>query len=274
MKDNSLIERMLFRLVKKHIAGTTMSAAISKVVELNKKNIPASVTFLSFNIDTKTKAKYISSTYMELIRRLSRLGLKASVHIKAEQLGLFLGEELMYNNFNEILSIGNKFGVFVWLELPEQHIELSKAFNGSKGYGVAFHEKEFKNFLSNSNIVHPTKIVFEEYNKNQAKNKANLNTEKLLIKYMKKSNNIILSSPPENLIKEIVSGKNKFKNNIVLEFKLGYNRKKINKYVKKNKKIIINVPFGKDWAEFAMNSVPEGYMRFLANNLLSEKKEK
>ena len=58
------------------------------------------------------------------------------------------------------------------------------------------------------------------------------------------------------------------------KFKLGYNRKKINKYVKKNKKIIINVPFGKDWAEFAMNSVPEGYMRFLANNLLSEKKEK
>ncbi len=268
---------MLYRLVKRHIAGTTMSAAISKVTDLNKKNIPASVTFLSGTVDNKTKAKYITSTYMELIRRIARLGLKASVHIKAEQLGLFVDEETSINNFGEILSTGNKYGVFVWLELPNKKTDIVEALNGSKGYGLAFHEKDISDAIKFYGKLRSTKILFEDnHNEEVKKDKKakKFNSTIILNKYIKDINNIVFSSPPEHLIKELLSPKNKYKNTVVLEFKLGYSQKKLNKLIKRNKKLSVNVPFGKDWTEFAMNSVPEGYMRFLANSLLSEKKEK
>ncbi len=250
-----------------------MSAAVSKVIDLNKKNISASVIFLSGTTDSKTKAKYITSTYMELIRRLSRLGLKASIHIRAEQLGFFIDEESSLNNFTEILSTGNKFGVFVWLELPEKNFNMYKHLNGTKGYGVVFHERDVKNMFEMYKTNNPTKIVFDEVHNSNEKNKKS-SQKKNIDKFIKNTKNLVLSSPPDYLVKEILSIKNKYKNNIAIEFKLGYSSKKLIKLVKKNKNIIINVPFGKDWAEFAMNSVPEGYMRFLANNLLSEKKEK
>ncbi len=265
---------MLYRLVKKHIAGTTMSAAISKVIDLNKKNFPTSVTFLSGAVDTKAKAKYITSTYLELIRRLSRLGLKASIHIKSEQLGILLDEDSMLNNFDEILTTGNKYGVFIWLELPNKMTTIAEKFNGAKGYGLAFHEREALDLLKYEKRPRSTKILFEEHHGSSKTTKKNKKIHKNLEKLTKTANNLVLSSPPEHLIREILSPKSKYKNNIVLEFKLGYSSKKLKNLLKKNKKIIINVPFGKDWEEFAMHSVPEGYMRFLANSLLSEKKEK
>jgi hypothetical protein len=37
--------------------------------------------------------------------------------------------------------------------------------------------------------------------------------------------------------------------------------------MKKGTKISVLVPFGKDWIKYAMNNVPEGYMRFVAGKL-------
>ena len=268
-----------------------MSSMISKVAELNKKGIPVSVTFLSGNIDTKAKAKYITSTYLELIRRLSRLGFKASVHIRAEQLGILLDTETTLNNFTEILNTGRKCGVFVWLQIPKEKLSFKQELNGAKGYGVAIEEKDSQALLNDSSNITPTKIMFNEHHqyeekevtkgkkksskesktKSKTKDKKTKKSKSYLDTFNKKGT-VVLSSPPEHLIKELVSPKNKNKSKIILEFKLGYSNKKLRKYIKKNKNITMNVPFGKDWAEFAMNSVPEGYMRFLANNLLTEKK--
>ncbi|MEM0201226.1 MAG: hypothetical protein QXD23_02370 [Candidatus Micrarchaeaceae archaeon] len=284
MNNNSLIERMLYRLVKKHIAGTTMSSMISKVAELNKKGLPVSVTFLSGNIDTKAKAKYITSTYLELIRRLSRLGFKASVHIRAEQLGILLDTGITIDNFNEILNTGRKCGIFVWLQLPGEKISFKENLNGEKGYGVAVEEKYAQSLLNDLSYKTPIKIMFNEhhqYETNENKDKKTKNKKvktkkikkpKSQIDLFTKKGSIVLSSPPEHIIAELINQKNKNRSKVVLEFKLGYSNKKLSKYIKKNKNITMNVPFGKDWAEFAMNSVPEGYMRFLANNLLTDKK--
>ncbi|MGC8479074.1 MAG: hypothetical protein ACP5M9_00155 [Candidatus Micrarchaeia archaeon] len=289
MADNSLVERMLYRLVKKHIAGTTMSAAISKAAELNVKKIPVSVMFLSGTIDTKSKARYITSTYMELIRRLSRLGIKASVHIKAEQLGVLLDNETTVNNLNDILNTAKKCGIFVWLELPKEKVSFIEELNGTKGYGVAVDEENAINLIKNKNFLSPVKILFNDHsnkdekyvlqdpkiknkkakskNTKKEKNKKAENIKKILMS----KRNTVISSPPDSILKELLSIKNDNKSNFFIEFKFGYSPKKLKKYLKKNKNITIFVPFGKDWTEFAMNSVPEGYMRFLANSLLSEK---
>jgi len=45
--EESFIAKIAHRLIKKHIAGNTMSSAIKKAKQLNAKGLLASITFLS-----------------------------------------------------------------------------------------------------------------------------------------------------------------------------------------------------------------------------------
>jgi pyruvate carboxylase len=67
------VERILHKLVRKHIAGTTMDSALEAAKELNSESIPATITFLSGNVLDKTKAKYNATAYAELVRRIASL---------------------------------------------------------------------------------------------------------------------------------------------------------------------------------------------------------
>ncbi len=263
MAEESLVEKMLYRLIKKHIAGTTMSSALAKAEELNSRKIPASITFLSGPVDSKSKARYITITYMELIRRISRLGLKASIHVAEEQLGAQLDPLNALKNANEIVATGNRCGVFVWVEVQNPDSAMLK-LNGAKGYGLAFSGNDARRFLLGHAKPRAAKLMFDEKG---SSTKAEIKDLKELLKGM---NNVVLASPPEALLKK--SAGTLLKNSpIVLEFKLGYSASKLTKSAKKGAMVSVSVPFGKDWTDFAMNRVPESHMRFLANNLLNEK---
>jgi len=263
--EESFVEKMLYRMVKKHIAGTTMSAALSKVEELNGRNIPASITFLSSDVDNKSKARYVTITYLELIRRIARLGLKASVHIPSSQLGMMIDQDTALKNIGEVIGTGNKYGVFVWIEANEPEAQLFGRFDGTRGYGLAFHEQSTKKFNPVYKRLKSAKVLFSEEKgpKQQHKEPGIKDIEGVL----KSSNNIVLSSPPDGMVRVLSNG-SKYKSRVVLEFKLGYSSKRLSSLTKK---VSVSVPFGKDWINFATNSVPEGYMRFLASNLLKER---
>ncbi len=259
---------MLHRMVKKHIAGTTMSAALAKVEELNRRGIPASITFLTGRVDSKSRTRYVAITYLELIRRISRLGLKASVHIPSEQMGMQVDKDAAAKNISEIISTGNRCGVFVWLEAEKPEVLPIGRLDGARGYGVAFPEHNAKGFAKLRKGPRSAKILFTEDRETKHAKDAMLLKE--LDGILKGSNNVVLSSPPERLLSSFSNG-GKYRGKAALEFKLGYSYKKLGNLAKKGAKVSVNVPFGKDWVDFAMNQVPEGYMRFLANSLLNEK---
>ncbi len=255
-------------MVKKHIAGTTMSAAMAKVEDLNNRKIPTSITFLSSSVDSKSRARYITITYLELIRRISRLGLKASVHIPSVQMGTAIDQEMAARNINEIIAAGNKYGVFVWLEVQDNDLVLANGLNGARGYGFAIPEQMVKKYAALHKKLRSAKILFDEGKEVKHSEKGQI--FRVLDAVLKNSSNVVLSSPPEKIIGSFSNG-SKYKGRVVLEFKLGYSYKKLSKSAKNGAKVSVNVPFGKDWVGFAMNRVPEGYMRFLASNLLNEK---
>ena len=132
MKDDSFVERILYRLVKKHVSGTTMSSALEKTKELNSRNMHVSITFLSNSIATRQKAKYVTTTYLELVRQISRLGLKASIQVPLNQLGLDVDEQTASENLAEIIRTGNKCGVFVWAEIPAGCSLVTTQFDGAR----------------------------------------------------------------------------------------------------------------------------------------------
>jgi proline dehydrogenase len=266
LKDYAIAESIIYRLIKKHIAGTTMSSAIEKAKELNGKKLPVSIGFLSESASDSAKARYATTTYLELIRRISRMGLKASVQVPLSQIGIDVSDGVADRNLEDIINTANKHGVFVWLEMQHE-LRTPEFLRDAKGIGYAVSLKDSEAYLRRNDYVRSLKILCSERDGvSAADNKKVSKTLRAATKIVK---NTVLQSVPENAIKELLNA-SASKKSLIFEFQLGYSSKKISSMVKKGMKTSIYVPFGKDWKHYAVSRSPGKYSRFLAERILKE----
>lgn len=266
MAEEPILERVFERLVEKHISGTTMDSATDKAKEVNKGGMLASINFLSADVTDRSKARYVMTTYAEIIRRISRLGLNASVQVPLDQIGMRIGREIAYANLRELLKIGNRHGVFVWAEVRDDPESLDE-FDGARGFGVAFQDKNADRYLREYRGMKAFKIIFRE---KEYKGKDYYERlAKSVTKGRRSHMTPVLSSLPEKAFWRLLRSTSS-ERNLIFEFRLGYSNSGIKKALKKGAKLCVFVPFGKDWARYAMNNVPEGYTRFLAGRLLND----
>lgn len=263
MDSEPIVERIIHRLVRKHIAGTTMDSALDVAKGLNGKKIPASLTFLSSNVTDRAKAKYITTTYSELVRRIARTGIKAGVHVGLDQLGSDMGGEIAMENFKEIVEVGNRYGVFLWADADGLSASAISPITRMKGVGLVVAQEKAADYAKYGDTLGAVKLKFKDYSPD-GKNGIIKRIEAL----EKDFQNIVLSYLPEKSVSQVL--KSKHKSDVCIEFEYGYSEKKIGKAMKKGAKVSMLVPFGKDWIKYAMNSAPEGYMRFVAGRLLKE----
>lgn len=265
MADESFVERILYRLVRKHISGPTMSSAISKTKELNSKKMPVSITFLSNNIANRAKARYVTTTYIELVRQLSRLGLKASIQIPVDQIGFAFDEDAAVENLRSIVEVANKYGIFVWAEVGDAKNGIFDCFEKFRGVGIAADVADAVKYVKKHKRARPIKVMLNTQGTKKKPYSALVKDIDFLSGMV---SNMVLFSTPDETLWEILS--KKLNKSVVYEFRFGYSNKKIRKAMKRGAKVSIYMPFGKEWEAYAMNNVPEGYMRFLASKLLSE----
>ncbi len=268
MQRDSLVERLAYRLIKKHIAGPTMNSAIEKAQWLSREKMLSSIMFLSDAPENKTKARYITTTYTELIRRISRLGLKASVHVPVDRIGGFIDGGFASENLMDIVSVGNKAGVFVWAAFDQDYgkeIEPER-FIGAKGFGIAAPE-DIEPEIADRWNASAVKILFSAEHE-----KERISRIKEIKAAMEKRKTVVIASPPKKLLSEISNPK--FKKGLVLEFGLGYSRRKIAKLAKKGFTTSMCVPFGKDWTSYAISMVPESKAGFIVGSLLKEEEKR
>jgi proline dehydrogenase len=272
--QDSLVERVIFNLIKKHIAGPTMNAAISRAKLLNSKGIPASITFLASPPLNTAKATYITATYMQLIREIARLGITANVHVPMQQLGVHIGTETAFNNVKRILDVSTRAGVFVWFELGEleKEHEMLNGIKEKKGFGVALGGFDHgMRYAGKRSSMKDLKIICGKMGEaEKSDNKERRDMIKYIDSIMPKTNNLVLLSPNESVVTKLINKNGKYRKALIFEFQLGYGEKKIRSMLNKGARLSMYVPFGKDWVTYAITNVPEGYMRTIAGSLLKE----
>ena len=280
---DSLIQKLVYKLVKKYIAGTTITSAIEAAKSFNSKGIPVSLTFLTAPVDTLPKARYVASTYLELIRRIGRFGLKASLQIPIADIGFFISESSARAYLDKILETGNKYGIFVWLELPSNFRDGEYVLN-AKGIGYVVHSRSKYDIDFSRKAV---KISFidgleeeqeaegKESHKLDAKKKQDekniLSKDLALVKQMQsKAAYTVLQFAPEKLMHEVVKN-SAYKKSLIFEFQLGYEHKYAG-LAKKGWRTSVYVPFGKVWLDYAASRLQGHYTRMLVRKLLDGKK--
>ncbi len=257
----SITEKLLYRFVKKRIAGITMNAAIDQVKSINGRSILATASFLSEDAIDRAKARYATTTYLELVRRIGQLGLKASVQIPASQVGSLIDEQLAAENLRNIIDTANRYGVFVWLEPAgiDSYLYSLKA----KGIGYVTDLNGAKSRILDSNVK-AIKLIFPE---DEYRNETAF---KIIEAVAKRHKNTVVHSAPDKLVGMLLRG-SKYKKSLILEFPLDYSRKKLDSFKKRGCSASVYVPFGKDWLHYALNKVQSKYIRLLAKRLLEER---
>ncbi|MGI0141668.1 MAG: hypothetical protein ACREBF_03405 [Candidatus Micrarchaeales archaeon] len=271
MKQESLVEKVIYRLIRKHISGPTMGSAIARAKQFNGKGIPVSISFMSQPPKDRAKANYITTTYLQLIREISRMGIKANVHLKFEQLGQRVSDDFAIENLSQILETAKKWGVFVWCEISDPIREpiLLNRLHGAQGLGVALNSIEDAiSYAKRNKGIKELKVNCRGHTED-AKEKHD-STAASLEALAASAKSLVLHSPKEAYVSRLMKKNPKYRKSLIFEFQLGYGEKKLNKMLKKGTRLSVYIPFGKDWASYAMTNVPEGYTRALANRLLTE----
>jgi len=265
--EESFVAKIAHRLIKKHIAGNTMSSALKKAKQLNAKGLLTSITFLSDVPKNIAKSNYITATYLQLIRELSRLGLKANVHVPIEQLGSSLSSNNAIENAKKLIEFGNRYGIFLWFEGGEKELSTINKVAHEKGVGIAFKNAESALGYFKKERLSVLKVICSG-------KKGEAEREEKAVKELSGKAKVVMLAQNEAFAEKLIKSKgNGYKRSLIFEFQLGYSEKKMSKWLKRGASISVFIPFGRDWINYIINNMPSGYMQSIAKNLLAEKSE-
>ncbi|MDE1871422.1 MAG: hypothetical protein KGI06_04260 [Candidatus Micrarchaeota archaeon] len=285
-QKNNIIKKLVFRLVRKRIAGSTSGAVLNVVRDLNSRGFHATVTFLNDHVEDQTKARYNTNSYTQSIRQLSRLHLDSSVSVRLGQIGYGIDNAVMEKNLRDILTVANSYRQRLWLEsetYPNRYgvMDVYRRFRAHcntlgvevrPDYTSGNAASRIARGLSSRDMVKLVAPV-EEKEGAKARRKEKISKFKIYKEYVdalmdRKVNLTILENDPVLINRIIASGKD-YKRNLIFEIPLGYSAKKLNALQKSKLNLSVYVPYGKDWVPYLINRLAEGRVRNIAVALLN-----
>ncbi|MFL6490489.1 MAG: proline dehydrogenase family protein [Nitrososphaera sp.] len=113
----NLMERLLFRVAKRWVAGYNADQAIDVALETNSQGMSAILNFLG---EDTTDSKLVDMTvneYLLLMDLMYARKVQACVSVKPTQLGLTIDHNMCLQNFSRLAARARDLGQFIWLDM-------------------------------------------------------------------------------------------------------------------------------------------------------------
>ena len=278
MKErNNLISKLVYRLVKRRIAGYTIASILNAVKAINDKGMHATVTLLNDHVDDATKAKYNANSYVQLMKQLSRLHLNADISVRPSQLGYGVDGEIFSRNLSTVISAANSYGMRVWAEAEPSYgnMELSRIYKRFRGRCRMLGAEMIADGEAGSALrdIKPTskdaiKIRYHE-NGMKLKRKDKLQLYRDCIAAASGHGaSITLLDDDIRAVSPLANGRER-RRDLIFEMPLGYSSKSVSQLQRSKASLSVYVPYGKDWIPYFINRLAEGRVRRIAAALLS-----
>jgi proline dehydrogenase len=115
--DASLIERLLYRVAKKWVAGYSASEAMKTALETNRHRMSAILNFLGEDITDSKLVDMTVTEYLLLMGLMDKKKVHGCVSVKPTQLGLTIDYDVCLQNFRSLASRARELGQFMWLDM-------------------------------------------------------------------------------------------------------------------------------------------------------------
>jgi proline dehydrogenase len=290
-EQHGFLKKLIFKLVKKHMAGATSASAIKMLQQLNDKKLAGTVTFLNENDITKVKAKYNANSYMQLMKQISRLNIKSDVSIRPSQIGYGIDRKAAEENMSDILECAESNGIYVWIEsgMHAGSIDPLDIYKTHRSKMLCF-ELPINAFYKSNNgiekalgtgckvkiLPYSTYGADAEISKKRVKRLDKINSHKkeldaysdIVRTLLNKDMKVTLFSSDEKFLERFAELNKDYRRNLIFELPLGYNNKRMSMLMKKKINLSVYVSYGKDWVPYAINRLAEGHIRDIAKALL------
>ncbi len=111
------LQKRLFFLAKRFVAGETTETAIAAVTKLNAGGLECTVDFLGEDVTNEREATLTTGTYLEMIDRIASAGADCNVSVKLSAIGQMISEDLAVANLARITAKARSLRMFVRLDM-------------------------------------------------------------------------------------------------------------------------------------------------------------
>jgi proline dehydrogenase len=267
--DISLMERLLFRVAKRWVAGYNANEAIETALDTNSHVMSAILNFLGEDI---TDAKVVDRTvneYLLLMDLMHARKVNGCVSVKPTQLGLTIDYNMCLQNFSRLAAKARQLGQFIWIDMESvKSVEdtISLYLDLYKQYdmiGVAV-----QSYLrrSASDLLHiiecggKVRLVKGAYHESEedvfaTDEEVNANYSKLMKMLFESNNYFAIATHNSDLIEEAIS----IGNNTKFEFQMlkGIRDELKHELVTKGFAVSEYIPYGSQWLPYSVRRIME-----------------
>ena len=275
--DPALLERMLFKVSKRWIAGYSNIEAINEARKSNKCGMSVILNYLGEGYTEKSQIDRSVLEYFSLLNLLKMNNIRSSISVKPTQIGLCIGYDICLENFGKISQKAKESGHFMWIDIEHSDFvedTLSiylKLFANNRNMGVAIQSylrrsySDLLHLMENSANLRIVKGAYsgEKNDAYQSNNEITKNYSRLMNVMLKESsyNGVVaIATHDSNLIDEALAlstrGSIKMKN---LQFQLlkGVRDELKKKLVSDGYIVSEYMPYGEKWLQYSLRRLRE-----------------
>src|SRR4029078_1456335 len=119
--DPAFLERMLFKVSKRWIAGYSNNDAVAEASKSNQKGMGAILNYLGEGYIEESDTDMSVKEYLSLLNLLKSKNVRGSISVKPTQIGLSIGYDVCLKNFMEISGKAKQSGHFMWIDIESSN---------------------------------------------------------------------------------------------------------------------------------------------------------
>jgi len=275
--DPILLERMLFKISKRWIAGYSNTDAIAEARKSNQNGMSAIINYLGEANTERSQIDNSVSEYFTLLDLLKAKNVSGSISVKPTQIGLSVGYDICLENFTKISEKAKQSGHFMWIDIESSkfvedtlsiYLEILRK---NRDTGVAIQSylrrshSDLLHLMENSTNLRIVKGAYSE-EKNEAYQSNNEITQnfsrlmKLVFKESSYKGIVAIATHDSKLVDEALAlstkGSERMKN---LQFQLlkGVRDELKQQLVKKGYEVLEYMPYGEKWLQYSLRRIRE-----------------
>ena len=275
--DPILLERMLFKISKRWIAGYSNIDAIAEARKSNQNGMSAILNYLGEGNTDKSQIDSSVSEYFTLLDLLKSNNIRGSISVKPSQIGLSVGYDVCLENFRKISEKAKQTGHFVWIDIENSnYVEdtLSiylKVLRKNRDTGVAIQsylrrsQSDLLHLMENSANIRIVKGAYSEdkdraYQSNTEISQNFSRLMKLLFKEPSYDGIVAIATHDSKLINKALAlsdKKSKIIQNLQFQLLKGVRDDLKQQLVRKGHVVSEYIPYGEKWLQYSLRRIRE-----------------
>jgi proline dehydrogenase len=115
--DSGLMERLLFRVAKRWVAGYGIDEAMAAAQDANRRGMSAILNFLGEDTADPKQVDATVNEYLSLMELMHDKNVRGCMSVKPTQLGLAIDYGACLQNFKRLAGRAEELGQFIWIDM-------------------------------------------------------------------------------------------------------------------------------------------------------------